>query len=315
MKHKKLLISAGVAMAALIALILAASFFFLHYALARPAKTYDIEKEFHETKTEYPWAAQWVDSIRTTGALRDTVIHNPNGLKMHAWHLASADSIGNTAVIVHGYTSNPIEMMQIGYLYSHDLGYNILLPDLVAHGQSEGETIQMGWHDRQDVKQWIGVAHDIFRADTMVVHGISMGAATTMCVAGDETPDYVRAFIEDCGYTSVWEEFEGELQGQFSLPPFPLLHTTSLLCKLVHGWSFTEASPLNQVKHCTKPMLFIHGTNDTYVPTAMVHPLFEAKPGIKRLWLAPGSAHAVAYKDHPREYTETVRMFLKESVK
>ncbi len=304
MKHKRLFLSAGIVLTVTICLLLGTSAFFLRYALARPAETYNIDREFGEMKADYPWTAQWVDSIRSAGVLRDTVIHNPQGLRMHAWYLASADSSNNTAVIVHGYTSNPIEMMQIGYLYHHDLGYNILLPDLIAHGQSEGETIQMGWHDRLDVKQWTSVAHDIFRADTMVVHGISMGAATTMCLAGDETPAYVRAFVEDCGYTSVWDEFEGELRGQFSLPAFPLLHTTSLLCKLVHGWSFTEASPLNQVKRCTKPMLFIHGTNDTYVPTAMVHPLFEAKPGIKRLWLAPGSAHAVAYKDHPQEYTE-----------
>ncbi len=313
MKHKKLIIAIGVVITIAFALLFGASSFFLHYALARPAVPYEIEKEFCELKADYPWTAQWVDSIRTTGALRDTIIHNPEGLKMHAWYLPSADSTAGTAVIVHGYTSNPIEMMQIGYLYNHDLGYNILLPDLIAHGQSEGETIQMGWFDRLAVQQWIGVAHNIFRTDTMVVHGISMGAATTMCVAGDETPEYVRAFVEDCGYTSVWEEFGGELQGQFSLQAFPLLHTTSWLCKLRHGWSFTEANPLKQVARCSKPMLFIHGTADTYVPTAMVHPLYAAKPEPKQLWLAPGSAHAVAYKDHPQEYTETVRKFLEKA--
>ncbi len=307
----------GVVVVVLVAIVVAlvgAGEYFLHYALGRGDEKYDLEREFSELKVDFPWIEMWVDSIRSTGELRDTVIRNDNGLEMHGWYLSSSGSMGNTAVVVHGYTSNPIEMMQIGYMYNHDFGWNVLLPDLPAHGQSEGETIQMGWFDRKSIQQWIGVAHDVFDADTMVVHGISMGAATTMCVAGDPSPEYVRGFIEDCGYTSVWDEFKGELKAQFGLPAFPLLHVTSGLCKLQYGWSFTEASPLRQVQKCEKPMLFIHGDADTYVPTSMVYPLYEAAMCPKRIWIAPGSAHADAYKDHATEYTEVVRDFIDEYI-
>ena len=61
----------------------------------------------------------------------------------------------------------------------------------------------------------------------MVVHGVSMGAATTMMVSGEELPPYVKCFVEDCGYTSVWDEFKGELKNQFGLPAFPLLDVAS----------------------------------------------------------------------------------------
>ena len=57
-------------------------------------------------------------------------------------------------------------------------------------------------------------------------------------------------------------------------------------------------------------MLFIHGDSDDFVPTAMVHELYQAKPEPKQLWLAPGSAHARAYSDHPAEYTRLVRDFV-----
>ena len=39
-----------------------------------------------------------------------------------------------TAVIVHGYTDNAVRMLMIGYLYSKEMGFNILLPDLYGHG-------------------------------------------------------------------------------------------------------------------------------------------------------------------------------------
>ncbi len=316
MTKKKTVIIIRAVVIILMVAIVGSSEYFLHFALHHDHTAYDVEKEFDRQEELVPWTDEWVDSIRSTGALRDTFIVKDNGKRMHAWYLASPDSTGNTAVIVHGYKSNPIFMFQIGYLYNHDLHWNILLPDLTAHGQSDGNIIQMGWNDRHDVNRWIAVAHDIFHADTLLVHGISMGAATTMCVSGDDQErDYVRGFVEDCGYTSVWDEFSGELKNQFGLPSFPLLDITNTVCKLQYGWSFKEASPLEMVKKCHKPMLFIHGDSDTYVPTAMVHRLYEAKTGSKALWLAKGSEHADAYRDHHEEYTMKVKDFISKNIR
>ncbi len=316
MTKKKAVIIIRTVVIILMVAIVGSSEYFLHFALHHDHTAYDVEKEFDRQEELVPWTDEWVDSIRSTGALRDTFIVKDNGKRMHAWYLASPDSTGNTAVIVHGYKSNPIFMFQIGYLYNHDLHWNILLPDLTAHGQSDGNIIQMGWNDRHDVNRWIAVAHDIFHADTLLVHGISMGAATTMCVSGDDQErDYVRGFVEDCGYTSVWDEFSGELKNQFGLPSFPLLDITNTVCKLQYGWSFKEASPLEMVKKCHKPMLFIHGDSDTYVPTAMVHRLYEAKTGAKALWLAKGSEHADAYRDHHEEYTMKVKDFISKNIR
>ncbi|MDD6111374.1 MAG: alpha/beta hydrolase, partial [Prevotellaceae bacterium] len=142
------------------------------------------------------------------------------------------------------------------------------------------------------------------------VHGVSMGAATTMCLSGEALPDYVRCFVEDCGYTSVWDEFSGQLSEQFGLPEFPLLYSTSVLCRLVYGWSFGEASPLRQVAKCNRPMLFIHGDADTFVPFSMMQRLYDAKRGEKKMWIAKGTHHAASYLDYPHEYTEKVRDFL-----
>ena len=57
-------------------------------------------------------------------------------------------------------------------------------------------------------------------------------------------------------------------------------------------------------------MLFIHGSKDTFVPTSMVYPLYEAKPQPKELWIAPGSGHAFAYRDHRKEYIRKVEAFV-----
>lgn len=258
----------------------------------------------------YPGLRTWYDSLRTAGILRDTVIANNGGLRLHAYY-APADSAAGTAVIVHGYTDNALRMMMIGRMYREKLHYNILLPDLQNHGQSEGNSIQMGWKDRLDVLRWTQVAHEVFADSTMVLHGISMGAATVMMLSGETLPPYIRAFVADCGYTSVWEQFSKELKSQFGLPTFPLLHIASGLCALRFGWNFEEASAIDAMTRNDRPTLFIHGDRDDFVPTDMVYRLYEAKKqGAKELWIAPDTDHAHAYRNHPDEYTRRVRSFL-----
>jgi fermentation-respiration switch protein FrsA (DUF1100 family) len=258
---------------------------------------------------------EWTDSIRADGVLKDTFILAEDGRRLHGYYLPrhpkhDTVSVARTALLIHGYRNCAIDMMHLVYMYHHSMGYNIVLPDLHAHGQSDGESIQMGWKDRLDALLWCRVADSLFHTP-MVVHGISMGAATTMMLSGEENlPTNITHFVEDCGYTSAWDEFRGELSNQFSLPAFPLLHITSLLCDAMYGWNFTEASALRQVAKCPRPMLFIHGDADDFVPTWMVHPLHEAHQGQKQIWLTEGVDHALSYSRYPQEYTLLVRSFL-----
>ncbi|WP_158648489.1 alpha/beta hydrolase, partial [Candidatus Symbiothrix dinenymphae] len=127
-----------------------------------------------------------------------------------------------------------------------------------------------GWNDRLDVLKWLDVAQGIFGDSThIVVHGISMGAATTMMLSGEKLPDNVKCFVADCGYTSVWDEFSHQLKARYSLPEFPILYATSLYANMKVGWNFKEASALEQGNKCRLPMFFIHGEKDTYVPVWM----------------------------------------------
>ncbi|MDE5621899.1 MAG: alpha/beta hydrolase [Alistipes sp.] len=288
------------------------SLYLLSYALRPDAAMRKKHASAYEYMyAEYPFLRPWVDSLERRGALRDTVIAGRAGERLHALYVAAPEPTDRTAVIVHGYTDEAVRMLMIGYLYNHDLGYNILLPDLHYHGESEGSAVRMGWLDRFDVLRWMEVANELFGGDTqMVVHGISMGAATTMMVSGEVLPSYVKCFVEDCGYTSVHDQFAKELREQFRLPVFPLLDVASLFCRAKYGWGFREASALEQVRKCELPMLFIHGGADDFVPTSMVYPLFDAKPGEKELWIAPGSAHAMSYRDHREEYTRRVGEFV-----
>lgn len=298
----------------LLVILLGATWYMLNFSLKSKIALTD-EEDSYEYLFQRAYMKEWVDSLRHHSALLDTLITADDGKKLHALYVKSPNQSPNTALIVHGYTDNAIRMLMIGHMYNEKLGYNILLPDLRAHGKSEGEYIQMGWKDRLDVIKWIDVVKQIYGDTTsIVIHGISMGAATTMMVSGENIPDNVKCFVEDCGYTSAWDEFAYKLKNEFSLPAFPLLHTTSIYCQIKNGWGFKEASALEQIKKCNRPMFFIHGDQDTYVPTSMVYELYDAKPGKKEIWVVPGVGHANAYWDFTDEYVSKTKTFVNKYI-
>lgn len=284
-----------------------------NYALLPEEHGNDIEGDRAKAESRYPGIIKWYDGLHDSGVFKDTTIIGEGGFKLHAVYAPASkpSKAQGTAIVIHGYTDNHLCFLNLVRMYRDSLNYNVMVPDLHYHGYSEGKAVQMGWLDRLDIERWIPFTHDIWPDDFMVIHGVSMGAATTMMVSGDELPGYVRAFVEDCGYSSVWDQYKHNLKDQFHLPPFPVLTSASIVCKNRYGWDFKEASSVKQLEKCDRPMLFIHGENDDFVPTEHVYKNYEAKTkGYKELWIAPGSEHAMSYKDHPAEYTARVRAFL-----
>ncbi len=319
---KGIIIAFVIVIVVMVVATIGGSFYMLDFALAPDAERTDTAASFRQLVEKHPEVKPWLDSINQRGALCDTFINMPSGERHHGYFIRQAtDSTKNAAdsttmsrpvaIVVHGWRDTAIKFMTIARIYEL-AGYHVLMPDLHAHGLSEGEAVQMGWKDRKDVLHWMTVASKLFDTNDFVIHGVSMGAATTMCVSGEKMPECVKTvrFVEDCGYTSVWDEFSYELKEEFGLSDFPLLYATSLLCKIKYGWSFGEASSIKQVRKCPYPMLFIHGDDDTFVPSEMVHPLYEAKQGEKDLWITKGTKHARSYSDYREEYIQRVRAFI-----
>lgn len=317
MKLNSILKLAAVAAVALLCSSCLVGKYMCNYALLPEEHGNDIEGDRKKTESRYPGILAWYDNLVAEGVFRDTTTlgYSNDGKDYRLWAMYAPakdpENAQGTAIVVHGYTDNHICFLNLVRMYRDSLNYNVFVPDLHYHGYSEGRAVQMGWFDRYDVEKFIVMAHDIFHNDFEVIHGVSMGGATVMMVSGDENPSYLRAVVDDCGYASVWGQFKHNLKDQFHLPPFPVLTSANIVCKHRYGWDFKEASSVKQLEKSTVPVLFIHGDKDDFVWTSDVYENYDAKKtGYKELWLAPGSAHAMAYKDHPAQYTEHVRNFL-----
>ncbi len=250
-------------------------------------------------------AEKWMEQAET-----ETVqVDSSDGLKLRGEAVISDPASHLWVIAVHGYRMSHSSMSALASYYGLK-GWNALLPDLRGCGDSEGDYIGMGWPDRRDMLQWIDWIISRDSEAKIVLHGISMGGATVMMTAGEDLPGQVKAVVEDCGYTSVWDIFTDELDYLFHLPAFPLLNIASGLSSLRAGYSFSEASSLNQIAKAQVPVLFIHGSEDNFVHTDMVYRVYDACPTEKQLFVVEGAGHGNSFNHMPDKYFETVFSFL-----
>jgi fermentation-respiration switch protein FrsA (DUF1100 family) len=254
-------------------------------------------------------AGDWLDRQPTEAWSLDS----PDGLRLRALWLPAAAPTAKTVVLAHGYTSRGRDTAGFARFYRESFGYNVLMPDARGHGESDGAYLGFGWPDRLDLLAWVDRAVErVGPRAAVVLHGISMGGATVMMAAGEALPPQVKAIVEDCGYSSVAAELSFQLRTRYGLPAFPFVPATSLLTKRRAGYSFYEASAVAQVRKADRPMLFIHGADDSFVPAAMLDEVYAACPAPKQKYLVAGAGHAMAFSADKEAYIARVGAFLAE---
>ena len=240
---------------------------------------------------------------------KEYYLQSDNGLRLHAYFIAAEQSTHNYIINLHGYTSNADNVGNITHKF-YLLGYNVLIPDARAHGLSEGTYTTMGYLERFDVLKWINRIIEMYDQANIILYGVSMGAATVMFTLGEELPQNVKCAIEDCGYSSVWDEFSYELHHSYHLPVFPILYMAELINKVRLGFSYHQASTIQQLKKAKIPMLFIHGDADAFVPFAMLDEVYRAHPGIKEKLIVKGAGHGKSATIDTQRYWQTVESFI-----
>ncbi len=238
--------------------------------------------------------------------------------RLVADYIPAAKPTTKNVVIAHGFMGNKEKMGEYAALF-HQMGYNVLMPDARAHGQSQGKYIGYGWPERYDIRKWTNklIRHNGNNSQ-IVIFGVSMGGATTMMTSGIKLPSQVKALVEDCGYTSLNDELNYEAGNLYGIPKFlrvPLISTMSLINRTQNGFFIRDASSIDMLHHNHRPTLFIHGANDNFVPTKMVYRNYQATKGKKELWVVPGAGYAKSYATHPVQYQRHLAEFLNQYIK
>ncbi len=232
-----------------------------------------------------------------------------DGLKLHGTYFPGP---GNKVVICfHGYTSNGMSEYPSLARCFMSRGFGALIIDQRSHGQSEGKYIGFGCMDRLDALEWIRWTVDKVGQDAQIIlHGGSMGGATVCMVSGLDLPPQVKGIISDSAFTSPKYVFTHVLHSMYHLPATPMIPLADKVNKRLAGYGLDDCNAAREVRKAKVPMLFIHGSKDTFVPPYMCDELYENCAAPKTKLIVEGAGHVESYYKNTQEYEEALDKFI-----
>ncbi|MDQ4107020.1 MAG: alpha/beta hydrolase [Actinomycetota bacterium] len=238
---------------------------------------------------------------------RTVELQSTDGIGLSAWWIPGANS-SRAAVLVHGWGGNKSneQVLATAPIYA-GAGYNVLIPDLRAHGASGGDRRTLGYRETRDVRGALGWLQERgFEAEEVVLHGWSMGAATVVRSAPGTG---VAAVVEECGYADLPLLLPEEIPDSSGLPAFfnPGIMLSAKLFLNLDPWAVVPQREAARLSQKETLLLIIHSTADDTVPFGHARMFREACPGAG-FWRLEGYGHVEAYT-HP-EYRERLLNFL-----
>ena len=213
------------------------------------------------------------------------------------------------ALLVHGYGGTHFDMLDYAKLFE-EKGYDILAIDMRAHGQSEGDYVTMGQLEQEDLKLWIDYASNLKSNYKIVLFGISLGASTVCLTIGHNISNKVVLAIEDCGFSNA----EKQTKQVFSHTKYKgkfLFNLYKTYIKKTKNLELQKVDACASLKKSKIPVMFIHGDNDTFVPTDNVYKLSDCVPESRRtLFISNGAGHVKSYITNPIQYKRELFSFL-----
>jgi hypothetical protein len=260
--------------------------------------------------------AQVMTATRREGApasppegYEELALASEEGLRLRAW-LARGDPERAAAVVVHGL-GDSLESYVGHARVLRERGHSVLLVDLRGHGGSEGSYTALGAREHADVAAAMAeLRRRELAGRGILLEGHSMGAAAVLLAASREPG--VRAVIAEAPYDSYRGTVEHHARLLYGIPRWvPLIPTAIAMAEWRAGFDADDADVVAAVRRITAPLLAIADGEDQRMPEPVVRRVYDAHPGPKQLWVAPGVDHVGAIQ--LAEYGPRVRGFLEEN--
>lgn len=207
--------------------------------------------------------------------------------RVHAWWVPAQTSDAPAILYLHGIRwSLGSNLFRIARL--REQGFSVLAIDYRGFGRSDGDLPSEAQIYADARAAWDELERRHPEA-MRFIYGHSLGAAVAVELGA--TVDDAAGVIAESGFTSI-----ADIVAESYAP--------------LHLFVSQKFNALSRAKGLKAPVLFVHGTEDRYVPHLMSEKLFEAAPQPKRLHLIKGANHGNWGNVGIDEYRTVVREFV-----
>jgi pimeloyl-ACP methyl ester carboxylesterase len=232
-------------------------------------------------------------------------------LKLSAWWIEAAKQSSRCAVLIHGYGDAKVGAIAWAPML-RELGFNIFIPDLRAHGESEGVETTAGFWERHDVSLLIDQIKDQRPSETrdIVIFGISLGAA--VAAATGAMREDVSAVILESPFSKYPEAIQAHAR-EMGMPGPMLVRAGIRMAERMSGASFEEVAPVKMIPQVKGKVMVITAGDDPLVGADCAGKL-EAAVNSRNdgsvYWKIPTAYHVEGMRGDYQEYRRRVAEFL-----
>ena len=198
-----------------------------------------------------------------------------DGIRLAGWYVPAETGSpdGPTVVVAHGWSGNKSGGLDVLRLI-HDR-YNAVLFDFRNHGQSQDSFTTQGINEQRDLVAVLDWLEEHKGPAQMAAWGQSMGGHTVVNVAADD--DRVDAVILDSLHTRLIVPYALRAE-QMGYPFGRLVAFAAMIGAWVRtGVNVWSDEPLDAIDDLEgRPVLLLHGRNDTTIPLEDATLLLEA---------------------------------------
>jgi len=247
----------------------------------------------------------------------DLTIISEDGLKLQGELFHLQKKCKKVVLAMHGFHGGgEYDMARFTEFYQQN-GFDACIIQQRSHENSEGRYITFSYFEQNDGILWCQKLIEIYGEDVQIVlHGVSMGGATVCMMSGNSNlPSQVLCTISDCAFESLQGEMRHVLDERTQLPVELTLFLVGIWAKLKAKLPVKEVKVAEAVKHAKVPIMFIHGGDDTFIPTRMASTLFDACSTMKSICIIEKATHATSYVVDKDKYEKEVKQFIDNVVK
>jgi pimeloyl-ACP methyl ester carboxylesterase len=244
-------------------------------------------------------------------AYSDVVLHTRDGLHLAAWSVPG--SRPDALILIHGIGNNRDSLLPVARALS-ERGYNLLLLELRAHGQSEGDTSTLGVREVEDVRAALVFLQQQPGVDPqrIGVWGMSLGSSVALMSAA-ALPE-LQAVAVDSVFASARWLIDHQLGAIIAVPDW---FGPAILA--LGGWeagvSPDAIAPVEAARQLgSRPLLVIQGGQDALFVPENARMVIAAASGPKELWMEPGAAHTGVYQLDPGLYISRLDTFFSNAL-
>jgi pimeloyl-ACP methyl ester carboxylesterase len=238
-----------------------------------------------------------------------------DSIKLRGWFIGSQNSFtAPTIIIAHGLGASKSDFINLsGFLSSN--GFNVLLFDFRAHGESGGKSCSLGLKEQMDITAALDyiISRKNLKNKNIGLYGFSLGGSAGILTASKDLR--IKAIVADTPFPRLYTISADVIKRTYHLPSFPFMQLANVFYRLSFGGWIGQVAPADVIHLISpRPILLITSDIDQMTPIYHARELIRKAGEPKELWVIEGATHGGTISMDAERYNQKLFNFFSKAL-